>query len=137
MIELNKSKWHTSPDGFTKVYSETLNVTAAEYQKWLEEMFNQGCVYNEYITYDEHIITINEHYKVYINLIPEKKSHGGLRVGAGRKKGVETENFGCRMKVENKRYLQQKAAETGLTVTEVLETIIETFIYEHNNSPKF
>jgi predicted DNA-binding protein len=56
---------------------------------------------------------------------------GGARPGAGRKKGAETENLCCRIKVENKHYLQQRAKETGLTVTEVLEAIIETFIDEH------
>lgn len=61
---------------------------------------------------------------------------GGARPGAGRKKGAERETFGCRMKVENKRFLQQRAAETGLTVTEVLDTIIESFIDDHKNSPK-
>lgn len=58
-------------------------------------------------------------------------SRGGAREGAGRKKKEPYEQFGCRMKVENKRYLQQRAQETGLTVTEVLEMIIETFIDEH------
>lgn len=56
---------------------------------------------------------------------------GGSRPGAGRKKGAETENLCCRIKVNNKRYLQQRAKETGLTVTEVLETIIESFIDEN------
>lgn len=59
---------------------------------------------------------------------------GGARQGAGRKKGAATETFACRMKVENKAYLMQKAKETGLTATEVLEAIIESFRDEHKES---
>ena len=50
---------------------------------------------------------------------------GGSRPGAGRKKKAETEAFGCRLKIENKRYLQQRAQDTGMTITQVLEEIIE------------
>lgn len=35
------------------------------------------------------------------------------------------------IKEEQMLYLEQRAKETGLTVTEVLEIIIETFIDEH------
>lgn len=58
-------------------------------------------------------------------------THGGAREGAGRKKREPYEQFGCRMKIENKRFLQKRAKETGLTVTEVLEMIIETFMDEN------
>lgn len=54
-------------------------------------------------------------------------THGGLRPGAGRKKVKETVPFGCRMKVETKQFLQEQAAQAGITVTEVLETIIHFF----------
>ena len=57
--------------------------------------------------------------------------HGGSRPGAGRKKGEETVQFGCRLKVETKQFLQDQAAAAGITVTEVLETIIQIFRDEH------
>lgn len=56
---------------------------------------------------------------------------GGTRPGAGRKKGEETVQFGCRLKVETKRFLQDQAAQAGITVTEVLETIIQIFRDEY------
>ena len=58
---------------------------------------------------------------------------GGARQGAGRKpmKDGQRVTFSCRLKAENKEYLYQQANETGLTATEVLETIIETFKDEH------
>lgn len=52
-------------------------------------------------------------------------THGGIRPGAGRKSKGQTEAFGCRMKVENKGYLKKLAEDRGVTVTEVLEDIIE------------
>lgn len=52
---------------------------------------------------------------------------GGARPGAGRKKGSERATFCCRLKVENKEYLQHQAKEQGITVTEVLETMIEKY----------
>lgn len=52
---------------------------------------------------------------------------GGARPGAGRKKGSERATFCCRLKVENKEYLQQQAKEQGITATEFLEMIVETF----------
>lgn len=52
-------------------------------------------------------------------------THGGIRPGAGRKSKGQTETFGCRMKVENKEYLKKLAQDRGVTVTEVLEDIIE------------
>lgn len=58
-------------------------------------------------------------------------THGGARPGAGRKKGEETVQFGCRLKVETKQFLQDQAAQAGITVTEVLETIIQIFKDEH------
>lgn len=56
---------------------------------------------------------------------------GGARAGAGRKKGEETVQFGCRLKVETKQFLQDQAAAAGITVTEALETIIQIFRDEH------
>ena len=56
---------------------------------------------------------------------------GGARAGAGRKKGEETVYFGCRLKVETKQFLQDQAAQAGITVTEALETIIQIFRDEH------
>lgn len=58
-------------------------------------------------------------------------THGGARPGAGRKKSGRNAALSCTIKPENKEYLEQRAKETGLTVTEVLEAIIETFIDEH------
>lgn len=61
---------------------------------------------------------------------------GGARQGAGRKPKTEGQKvtFSCRMKVENKEYLYKKANETGLTATEVLEAIIETFRDDNKES---
>lgn len=56
---------------------------------------------------------------------------GGARPGAGRKKSERNAALSCKIKPENKGYLEQRAKETGLTVTEVLEAIIETFIDDH------
>ena len=56
---------------------------------------------------------------------------GGARAGAGRKKGGDTAQFGCRLKVETKQYLQSEAERAGITVTEVLEKIINTFREEY------
>lgn len=57
--------------------------------------------------------------------------HGGSRPGAGRKRGGRSATLSITIKPENKEYLEQRAKETGLTVTEVLEAIIETFIDDH------
>ena len=58
---------------------------------------------------------------------------GGARQGAGRKPMSEGQKvtFSCRLKPENKEYLYQRAEQTGLTATEVLETIIEIFKDNH------
>ena len=63
-------------------------------------------------------------------------SWGGARQGAGRKPMREGQRvtFSCRLKVETREYLYQQAKETGLTATEVLETIIETFKDDHKES---
>ena len=58
-------------------------------------------------------------------------THGGARPGAGRKKSGRSATLSFTIKPENKEYLEQRAKKTGLTVTEVLETIIELFIDEH------
>lgn len=58
-------------------------------------------------------------------------THGGIRPGAGRKKGEETVPFGCRLKVETRQFLQDQAAQAGITVTEALEIIIQIFRDEH------
>lgn len=42
-----------------------------------------------------------------------------------------TVDFSCRLKVETKQFLQDQAAQAGITVTEVLETIIQIFRDEH------
>lgn len=42
-----------------------------------------------------------------------------------------TVDFNCRLKVETKQFLQDQAAAAGITVTEVLETIIQIFRDEH------
>lgn len=42
-----------------------------------------------------------------------------------------TVDFSCRLKVETKQFLQDQAAQAGITVTEVLETIIQIFKDEH------
>lgn len=61
---------------------------------------------------------------------------GGARQGAGRKPKVEGQRvtFSCRLKAETREYLYQQAQQTGLTATEVLETIIETFKDDHKES---
>ena len=63
----------------------------------------------------------------------KENTWGGARQGAGRKPKdtAQRVTFSCRLKAENKEYLYQQANETGLTATEVLETIIETFKDEH------
>lgn len=38
-----------------------------------------------------------------------------------------TVDFNCRLKVETKQFLQDQAAAAGITVTEVLEIIIQIF----------
>lgn len=58
-------------------------------------------------------------------------THGGVRDGAGRKRSGRSATLSITIKPENKEYLEQRAKETGLTVTEVLEAIIETFIDDH------
>lgn len=42
-----------------------------------------------------------------------------------------TVDFNCRLKVETEQFLQDQAAQAGITVTEVLETIIQIFRDEH------
>lgn len=58
---------------------------------------------------------------------------GGARQGAGRKPMREGQRvtFSCRLKAETREYLYQRAKETGLTATEILETIIKSFIDEN------
>lgn len=65
-----------------------------------------------------------------------KNTWGGARQGAGRKpmKQGQKVTFSCRLKVETKEYIYQRAKETGLTATEVLETIIEIFKDEHKEN---
>lgn len=66
----------------------------------------------------------------------KENTWGGARQGAGRKPMKEGQRvtFSCRLKAENKEYLYQQANETGLTATEVLEAIIETFRDNHRES---
>lgn len=56
-------------------------------------------------------------------------SWGGAREGAGRKlKGTAPRvTYSCRIKQSTKDYLQQQSVETGLSVGEVLDTIVEYF----------
>lgn len=56
------------------------------------------------------------------------ENRGGCRIGAGRKSKGQTEAFGCRMKKEHKEYLKKMSMERGVTITEVLESIIDLFI---------
>lgn len=59
---------------------------------------------------------------------------GGARQGAGRKKKADTVQCGFRLKVETREYLEQEAEKAGITITEIIETIIQIFRDEHRGN---
>lgn len=119
--------------------AQKLFETKAEYSAWEKKMSKNhqltmrvadGVIKLHVKDYDgweeEYIIRIKELEEERI-----KRTWGGSRAGAGRKKGEDTVPFGCRLKVETKQFLQDQAASAGITVTEALETIIQIFRDEH------
>lgn len=130
MIQLEKSKWQLTYNGWE--YEEILQVTNDEYKEFIDGLINSKESWCEEVTSEGYCtVTINENYKIRFLLVSEKKQRGGARTGAGRKRGGRSVTLSITIKPENKGYLEQRAKETGLTVTEVLEAIIETFIDEH------
>lgn len=59
----------------------------------------------------------------------EKNTHGGVREGSGRKcKGENPRvQFSCLMSQENKSYICERAKETGLSNSDVINTIVDIF----------
>lgn len=130
MIQLVKSKWKLTVSGNWE-YEDIIPINANEYQEYINDIIKKGENYCEEITCEGFCtVTISDNFIVRFQLISEKK-HGGARPGAGRKKSGRSATLSFTIKPENKEYLEKRAKETGLTVTEVLETIIEMFIDNH------
>ena len=119
---------------------EKLFETVKEYKEWQKSQLKK--VRDVVTCNDSGILTVKvihfdgweDEYELRIKELEEEKyvkTWGGTRPGAGRKKGEETVQFGCRLKVETKQFLQDQAAAAGITVTEALETIIQIFRDEH------
>lgn len=118
---------------------EKLFKNKKEYNKWIESLTDKGEV-NQIVSPGSIQVIFKDYngwedvYQVRIKELEVERMErtwGGFRPGAGRKKSGRNAALSCTIKPENKKFLEQRAKETGLTVTEVLEMIIETFIDEH------
>lgn len=63
------------------------------------------------------------------------ENRGGRRIGAGRKsKGAEPRvQFSCLLSEKNKGFIKLQSQETGLSNSDVINTIIDMFMDENAN----